>query len=280
MIRILDTHLHLVYKERLTYPWLADAPQLNRNWTVEDFFAEALPLGLEAALHMEVDVAEAQMAAEAEFVLGLPRIVGAIANGRPEHADFPAYLERMAALGRVKGIRRLLQFQPLALSTEPQFIENIRRLAGYGMTFDICVKSHELHVAPPLIAACPDVQFVLDHCGNPRIADAEWESWTVRMEEIARLPNVVCKVSGILANVDANWTVDQLRPYVEFVIQTFGWDRVIWGSDHFVVTLFADLTRWVEATREIISGASPDEQSKLLHGNAERLYGLLSGGTR
>ena len=274
MIRILDTHLHLVYKDRLTYPWLADAPQLNRNWTVEDFFAEAVPLGLESALHMEVDVAEPQMAAEAEFVLGLPRIVGAIANGRPEHADFPAYLERMAALGRVKGIRRLLQFQPPGLSTEPLFIENVRRLATHGMTFDICVKSHELHYAPPLIAACPDVQFVLDHCGNPRIADAEWESWTVRMEEIARHPNVVCKVSGILANVDATWTVDQLRPYVEFVIETFGWDRVIWGSDHFVVTLFADLTRWVAATREIISGASADEQSKLLHANAERLYGL------
>ncbi len=274
MIRILDTHLHLVYKDRLTYPWLADAPQLNRNWTVEDFFAEAVPLGLESALHMEVDVAEPQMAAETEFVLGLPRIVGAIANGRPEHADFPAYLERMVALGRVKGIRRLLQFQPPGLSTEPHFIENVRRLATHGMTFDICVKSHELHYSPPLIAACPDVQFVLDHCGNPRIADAEWESWTVRMEEIARHPNVVCKVSGILANVDATWTVDQLRPYVEFVIETFGWDRVIWGSDHFVVTLFADLTRWVAATREIISGASPDEQSKLLHANAERLYGL------
>lgn len=271
-MRILDTHLHLVYPERFSYPWLKNEPQLNQPWRIEDYFAEALPLGIESALHMEVDVAEPQMADETAFVLGLPRIVGAIANGRPETADFPAHLERLAEMGGVKGVRRLLQFQPHDLSTTPLFIENIRRLASQQMTFDICVKSHELTYAPPLIAACPDVQFVLDHCGNPKIADAEWESWTVRMEAVAALPNVVCKVSGILANVAPDWTVDQVRPYVEFVIETFGWDRVVWGSDHPVVTLFANLTRWVEATRSIIAGASSEEQAKLLHRNAERVY--------
>jgi predicted TIM-barrel fold metal-dependent hydrolase len=96
------------------------------------------------------------------------------------------------------------------------------------------------------------------------------------MEAVAAYSNVACKVSGILANVDDSWTVDQLRPYVEFVIETFGWDRVVWGSDHPVVTLFADLTRWVEATRTIIADASADEQARLLHRNAERIYRLGS----
>lgn len=273
-MRILDTHLHLVYPDRLSYPWLSGAPEINRPWSVDSYFAEALPLGIEQALHMEVDVAEPHMLAETEFVLGLPRIVGAIANGRPESPDFPAYLDQLAALGKVRGVRRLLQFQPAELSTTPLFRDNIRRLAAHGMCFDICVKSHELPFAPPVIEACPDVQFVLDHCGNPKIADAEWESWTVRMEAVAALPNVVCKVSGILANVAPDWTVDQIRPYVEFVIETFGWDRVVWGSDHPVVTLFADLTRWVNATREIVKGASLDEQEKLFHRNAERIYRL------
>ncbi len=274
-MRILDTHLHLVYPDRFSYPWLSGAPAINRAWHVEDYFAEGGPLGVEAALHMEVDVAEPQMAAETEFMLEVdPRVIGAIANGRPEHADFEAHLEKLAALGRVRAIRRLLQFQPVELSASETFRANIRLLPKYGMGFDICLKSHELMVAPPLIAACPDVQFVLDHCGNPKIAEREWESWTVRMEEIAALPNVVCKVSGILANVSDGWTVDELRPYVEFVIEKFGWDRVVWGSDHPVVTLFADLTRWVNASREIVAGASTEEQEKLFWRNAERVYRL------
>jgi predicted TIM-barrel fold metal-dependent hydrolase len=271
-MRILDTHLHLVYLDRFSYPWLDGVPQINRPWSVESYFAEALPLGIESALHMEVDVAERDIAAESEFVLGLDRIAGAIASGRPEHGGFEQHLEKMQALGRVKGIRRLIQGQPAEMSQTQTFIDNIRLLPRYGMTFDICAKSHELMLAPPLIAACPDTQFILDHCGNPKVAEREWESWTTRMEQIAELPNVVCKVSGILSNVTADWTVDEIRPYVEFVIETFGWDRVVWGSDHPVVTLFANLTRWVEATRTIVSGASQDEQEKLFFRNAERIY--------
>jgi predicted TIM-barrel fold metal-dependent hydrolase len=273
-MRIVDTHLHLVYQDRFDYPWLGNEPQLNRNWPVESYWREAEGLGIEAALHMEVDVAPAQMLAESRYVLGLDRIVGAIANGRPEHADFEQQLEALAALGRVKGVRRLLQFQPAELSQTETFRANLRLLPRFGMSFDICVKSHELMLVPPLIEACPNVQFVLDHCGNPKIGEGEWESWTTRMERIAALPNVACKVSGILANVKPDWTVDQLRPYVEFVIETFGWDRVVWGSDHPVVTLFADLTRWVKASREIVAGASVDEQQKLFFRNAERIYRL------
>lgn len=274
-MRIVDTHLHLVYQDRFSYPWLGGAGALNRQWTVESFFAEGAPLGIEAALHMEVDVVEPQMLAETEAMLQIdPRVIGAIANGRPESPDFPAYLEQLAALGRVRGVRRLLQGQSPALSQTALFRENLRRLPAFGMNFDICLKSHELDVAPGLIAACPDVQFVLDHCGNPKIAEGEWQSWTARIDAIAAHPNVVCKVSGILANVAPGWTVDQLRPYVEYIIEAFGWDRVVWGSDHPVVTLFADLTKWVEATRAIISGASADEQARLLHVNAERVYRL------
>ncbi len=273
-MRIIDTHLHLIYQDRFEYPWLGGEPKLNRDWPVESYWREAEGLGIEAALHMEVDVVEPQMVEESRFALGLDRVVGAIANARPEHADFQQQLEALAVLGGVKGIRRLLQGQPAELSQTETFRANLRLLPKYGMSFDICIKSHELMLAPPLIEACPGVQFVLDHCGNPKIAAGEWESWTTRMERIAELPNVVCKVSGILANVAEGWTVDQLRPYVDFVIEKFGWDRVVWGSDHPVVTLFADLTSWVNASREIVVGASQDEQEKLFFRNAERVYRL------
>ncbi|RYE82506.1 MAG: amidohydrolase [Hyphomicrobiales bacterium] len=277
-MRIVDTHLHLIYPEAFTYEWLKGEPALNRQWTVESYWAEVEgnDLGIEAAIHMEVDVAEPEMVTESEFALNLhPQVVAAIANGRPDRKDFPAYLGKLDALGGVRGVRRLLQGQPPELAEQPLFIENLKRLPAHRMTFDICLKSHELTVAEKLIPAAPEVQFVLDHCGNPKIGDGEWDSWVRHIDAIAAYPNVVCKVSGILANVKGNWTVDQVRPYVEHVIDRFGWDRVVWGSDHPVVTLFADLTRWVHATREIIAGCSAEEQAKLLHRNAERIYRLV-----
>ncbi len=273
-MRILDTHLHLIYPDRFSYDWTKGTP-LDRAWTIEDYWKEAEPLGIESMLHMEVDVPPAEIEGETEFVLGVhPRVIGAIANARPERNDFPAQLERLKALGNVRGIRRLLQGQPPELAEDEMFLENLQLLPDHGLTFDICVKSHELAVAEKLIPACPDVSFILDHCGNPKIGAGEWEPWAGHITRIAKFPNVVCKVSGILANVKDDWTVAQLKPYVEHVITSFGWDRVVWGSDHPVVTLFADLTRWVNATREIIKGASADEQAKLLHRNAERVYGV------
>jgi predicted TIM-barrel fold metal-dependent hydrolase len=222
---------------------------------------------------MEVDVAEPDIIPETAFMLGIhPKVVGAIANARPERPEFPAELDALAMLDGVRGLRRLLQFQPPELSETPLFRENLRRLPAYGFNFDLCVKSHELDVALKLVPACPELQFVLDHCGNPKIAEKEWEPWAGKITELAKNPNLVCKVSGILANVAEGWTVADLRPYVEHVIASFGWDRVVWGSDHPVVTLFADLTSWVEATRAIIAGASEEEQAKLLHRNAERIY--------
>lgn len=272
-MRILDTHLHLIYQDRLSYPWLDDSPPLNRQWTVEDYFAEAEALGIESALHMEVDVAEEQMLAETEFVTSLhPKAVGAIAAGRPENKDFPRYLMAIAEVKGLRGIRRILHTQPDELSQSDRFVENVQRLANYQLPFDLCVRADQLPLATRLVEQCPDVQFVLDHCGVPKVAEQELEPWRPYIRELAKHPNVVGKVSGIVAYAGPDWTVATLRPFVEHIIESFGWDRVVWGSDHPVCTLTANLTRWVNATKEIIAGASEDEQAKLLHRNAERVY--------
>jgi predicted TIM-barrel fold metal-dependent hydrolase len=272
-MRIVDTHLHLVYQDRFSYPWLAGAPALNRQWTAESYFAEAEQLGIEAALHMEVDVAEPDMAAETAFVTGVhPRVVGAIAAGRPESRDFSAYLDNIAALPGLKGIRRILHTQPDELSQSDVFVENIRRLAAYRLPFDLCMRADQLPLGASLVERCPEVQFVLDHCGVPKVAEQELDPWRAHIRALAEHPNVMAKISGVVAYAGSDWTVETLRPFVEHVIESFGWDRVVWGSDHPVCTLTANLTRWVEATRELIAGASEDEQAQLLHRNAERIY--------
>ena len=274
-MRIVDTHLHLVYPDKFSYPWLADAPAINRPWTVESYFAEAENLGIEAALHMEVDVAESDMEKETDFMLGVhPKVIGAIAACRPEHADFPAHLERLAARPGVKGLRRILHQAPDALSQTPMFDEHLRRVGAAGLVFDLCLRADQLPIGTAHAKAAPQTQFVLDHCGVPDVAGKGLDPWRAYITEMAALPNVAAKVSGVVAYAGADWTVADLRPFVEHIISSFGWDRVVWGSDHPVCTLTANLTRWVEATREIIAGASADEQAALLSRNAERIYRL------
>ncbi|KKB13126.1 amidohydrolase [Devosia geojensis] len=272
-MRILDTHLHLVYPDRFSYPWLENAPAINKPWPVDAYFAEAEALGIESALHMEVDVAEKDMLAETRFVATVhPRVIGAIAACRPENTDFPAFLDVLAAMPQVRGLRRILHEVPDELSQTPLFAENIRRLAVHRLSFDLCLRADQLPIGMALVDQAPDVQFILDHCGGPDVAGKGLDPWRSYIAEFARRPNVAAKISGIVAYANPDWTVDDLRPFAEHVIESFGWDRVVWGSDHPVCTKTANLTRWVEATRQIIAGASADEQAKLLHRNAEHFY--------
>jgi predicted TIM-barrel fold metal-dependent hydrolase len=278
-MRIVDTHCHLIYRGRVSYPWLASVPALNRDFTLEDYLPQARAAGITDVLHMEVDVAEPDMDAETVFASGLGGAVGGvIAACRPERADFPAYLDRVAINPKVKGLRRVLHVQPDTLAEAPIFAENLRRLAVHRLTFDLCVLPRQLPAATALARRCAEVQFVLDHCGNPNIKDRQLDPWRDHIRAIAALPNVACKLSGIVTNADpSGWTVEDLRPAVDHVIACFGPDRLVWGSDWPVCTLAADLARWIEATHQLLAGASEGERARVLAGNAERIYCLRAG---
>jgi predicted TIM-barrel fold metal-dependent hydrolase len=169
----------------------------------------------------------------------------------------------------------VLHVVPDELSEGAQFRQNIKRLAGTGLTFDLVVLPHQIPKAIALADLAPDVQFVLDHCGVPDIKANAEHPWREHMEAIAKRPNVTAKVSGVVAYADpATWTVDTLRPYVEHTIRSFGWDRVIWGSDWPVCTLGGGLTTWVAATHALLAGSSEQERTRLLSGNARRLWRL------
>ncbi|MCB9994628.1 MAG: amidohydrolase [Hyphomicrobiaceae bacterium] len=272
-MRILDTHLHLIYPDRFSYPWLSGVPKLNRAWSVESYFAEAANLGIEHALHMEVDAAETDMVAETQFVTKLdPRVTGAIAAARPENGDFETHVEGLLQNPMVRGIRRILHQSPDELSQTERFRANLRRLGELGLSFDLCLLARQLWIARNLVDAAPDTRFILDHCGNPDVAGGTSVNWHDDIADLAKRPNLAVKISGIVTNARADWTVNDIRPYVEHLIASFGWDRVVWGSDHPVVTLASNLTGWVEASRELVRHESNDNQSKLFHRNAERIY--------
>ncbi|TPJ82657.1 amidohydrolase [Mesorhizobium sp. B2-6-2] len=277
---IIDTHLHLIDQGALRYPWLSGVPALNRDFSYAEYAADARRSGIEAVLHMEVDVDPADIAAETAHVKSIAGqagslLKGAIASCRPEEAGFEAYLETVKAEPFVKGFRRVLHVVPDDVSEGALFRQNIKRLAGTGLTFDLVVLPHQIPKAMALADLAPDVQFVLDHCGVPDIKGNAEHPWREHMEAIAKRPNVTAKISGVVAYADpATWTLETLRPYVEHTIRCFGWDRVIWGSDWPVCTLGGGLTTWVAATHALLAGASDSERTRLLSGNARRLWRL------
>ena len=277
---IIDTHLHLINKSVLRYPWLAAAPALDRDFLYETYAQEARRVGIGAALHMEVDVDPADMEKETGETKRLSEMPGSLLRGaiaacRPEDADFPAYLERQQADHFVKGFRRVLHVVPDDVSEGATFRQNIKRLGGTRFTFDLCVLPHQIPKAVALADLAPDVRFILDHCGVPDIKERQDHLWREHMTEIARRPNVTAKISGVIAYADAqSWDVETLRPYVEHTIGAFGWNRVVWGSDWPVCTLGGTLSTWVAATHALMAGASMDERTKLLSGNARQLWGL------
>ena len=276
---IIDTHLHLINKSALSYPWLAGVPALDRDFLYATYAEEAKRVGIAGSLHMEVDVDPVQMERETDEVsrlAGEPQslLKGAIAACRPEDQGFAAYLERQWHNPFVKGFRRVLHVVKDDLSGSALFRENLKRLSGSRFTFDLCVLPRQIPTAIELVDLLPDVRFVLDHCGVPDVRGRGEHPWRERVSEIARRPNVVAKISGVIAYAEEDWTIASIRPYVEHTIAAFGWDRVVWGSDWPVCTLGGSLSTWVAATHALLEGCSNDEREKLLSANARRIWKL------
>lgn len=276
---IVDTHLHLIYRSRLAYPWLSSVPPLDADFTYDLYEREARRLGIVSVLHMEVDVAPDQIERETDLVAELAGqdgslLAGAIASCRPEDPDFAAYLERVHANPFVKGFRRVLHVMPDDLSEGALFRENIKRLSDTGLTFDLCVLPHQLGRAMALVDLAPDVSFVLDHCGVPDVKGGGFDLWKDPIAEIAQRPNVTVKLSGLPAYGAENWTLEDLKPYFGQVAESFGFFRMVWGSDWPVCTLGGGLSTWIGATHALLSGVSLEERSRVLSGNARALWKL------
>lgn len=275
---LFDTHVHLIDRKRIFYPWLADVPALDRDATYPDYARNCRQLGIEQSLHMEVDVAESDMENESIYIKELmdsadSQLVGAIAACRPESDDFPAYLDRQKARPWIKGFRRVLHVVDDELSRTQRFRTNVGLLSNTQYVFDICARADQLPVMIELIDACPDVQFVLDHCGVPNVKDAQLDPWRASMSSIAQRPNVVGKVSGVVAyGKGLDWCLDDIRPFIEHTVEAFGPDRVVWGSDSPVCTLGGSLAAWVAATRKLFAEVSEDERAAFYRGNAKRIW--------
>jgi len=278
---IIDSHVHLYDIEKLSYSWMSGVPQLAHTTRMPEFDQARGSVDVEQLVFVEVDVDPGFHLDEARFVAGLAekdKKIGAIVAHAPIHKgkSVEADLVDLKTIPGVKGVRRLLQQEPDPTAIlNPAFIDGVKLLKKYDLSFDICIKHYQLAYAIELIKRCPDVSFIFDHIGKPDIRNAIVEPWKSQMRELARLPNVVCKISGVVTEADhKSWTREQLRPYIEHTIDVFGFNRVMFGSDWTVATLALDYPTWVDILDEILTKASLDEKRKFWRETAISAYKL------
>jgi L-fuconolactonase len=278
---IIDSHIHLLDQTRFGYAWADGAPKLKRDWTVNDLGHAAKPYEIEGLVFVEVDVDMPQYLDEAEWVDGLAaldrRVMGAVVCLPLEKG---AVIEReiatVAKLRTVRGVRRLIQNQPdPEFVLQPGFLEAIRLLPKYNLAFDICILHPQMPNTLAMMRQCPDVSFVLDHIGKPGIKAGLLDPWRAHLREMAALPNVVCKLSGATTEADLEtWTRDQLRPYIDHVIECFGPDRILYGGDWPVSELAGSYLQWLATLDLATAGFSPADKRKLFRDNAVKAYRL------
>ena len=280
-VPIVDAHVHLYDTGRFPYAWMKDVPKLNKPHLPADYRAAIGKAPVEQIVFVEVWVDTPHQMAEAEWVSSLfesmPELRGIVASVALEDgARTEGALARLAEMEHVKAVRRLIEFEPdMDFCLQSGFVEGVKLLATHDLSFDICVKHFQLANAVELVRRCPEVRFVLDHIGKPPIRADELDPWRGDLRAMADLPNVCCKISGVITEADHdNWTREQVRPYLDHAIEVFGIDRVMFGSDWPVSELTHRYEEWVDIVEWTMSGTSETDMRKLFHDNAISFYRL------
>lgn len=277
---VIDAHVHVWDPEAIPYPWLATEPRLNRPFTLADLDEATEGVPLQGLILVEGDCAREAAAEETEFLAGVAaadqRVRGIVARADPtEPATFARLLDRYLRMALVRGIRQNIQGNPAGYCLSEPFVEGVREVGRRGLTFDLCVTHDQLGEVLKLAERCPDTRLVLDHCGKPDIAGQQMDPWREQIAELAQLPHVWCKLSGLLTEADpAGWSDDDLLPFADVVAQEFGPGRLIYGGDWPVLLLAGTYREWYLFTRRFTADWSAEEQSSFYHDNALDFYGI------
>jgi L-fuconolactonase len=278
---IVDSHVHLYDPERFTYPWMDNVPQLKTLHESGEYDAARDGVEVDRIVFLEVDVRADQRIAEAAYVQELAsedrRIQAIVASAAIETgAAVGREIEAMRVNPALRGIRRLIQGEKdPGFCARPDFVEGVKLLAGFDLSFDLCIYHFQFPAMLELVKRCPDVRFVLDHIAKPAIRDGQRDPWMRHMRELARMPNVWCKISGATTEADhARWTRDQVAPYIAHSIECFGFDRCMFGGDWPVVELASPYKRWVDTLDDIVAGSTEEELTKLYRDTAISFYRL------
>lgn len=284
MTRI-DAHHHLWDLAARPQDWLEgpDMAAIHRDFTLADLSAETAAGRIDRTVLVQVlpDLDETveflALADDSGLVAG---VVGWADLTAGPVEEILAGLHAVPGGDKLVGIRHLVQGEPdPAWLNRPDVRRGLRAVAEADLVYDLLTLPHQLPAAVATVRALPQLTFVLDHLSKPPIAAGELHPWAALVRELAALPNVSCKLSGMVTEAGPRWTVAGLRPYAEVVLDAFGPARVMFGSDWPVCLLAASYADVTSAARELTAALTREEQALVFGGTAARVYGLPDAGT-
>lgn len=277
----IDSHQHYWKADRGDYHWMSpEVPLLRRDYLPIDL----RPLLLGNGIQKTVLVQAAQTTAETDFLLNLAAVDDSIAGVvgwlELDDAGFPAQFERYRQSAKFIGVRPMLQDLPDDdWILRPRVLEALRLLADADFPFEFLTYPRHLPFVLQVLDAVPGLRAVVDHISKPEIRAGRQEPWKSWMARIAQHQNLYCKFSGMITEADhQHWSTSDLRPYVEHVVECFGIDRVMFGSDWPVCLLAGSYSQVIAALRELLSPVlNEDAERKIFGANAARFYKLDVG---
>ncbi len=277
----IDSHHHIWDLSVRDQGWITgDAMQpIRRNFVISDLHDAIAGSHIDRTILVQTvtDYAETP---ELLAIAQSDQLVGAVVGWlKIDAPDAISHLHRYLDLPGseyLKGIRDIAQDHPDSnYLAKPETIANVRKLGELGITYDLLTKTPELAAAIKLVSACPDVQFVMDHISKPYIAKKEMEPWKTLITELATFPNVSCKVSGLVTEANwKEWQVKDFKPYIDYIIEIFTPQRLMFGSDWPVANLGGTYAEVVELAEALTSGLTSSESEDFWHKTATAAYRL------
>ena len=272
----LDSHQHFWKYDPVQYGWM------KSDWPIRRDF---LPSDLEPILRQHsfdgsIAVQARQSLEESRWLLALadesPAIKGVVGGVDLRSESVEEQLVELARHPRFVGVRHVVQDEPDdRFLLQPDFVRGIRKLKQFKLTYDLLVFPHQLPAAIELARLCPDQPFVLDHLAKPNIREGTLSPWREQIRELAKSPNVWCKVSGMVTEANwANWKPADFQPYVDVVAEAFGQDRLMFGSDWPVCLLAGDYEMVFKVADDFSARWGVDGRAKFFGANAARFYGV------
>jgi L-fuconolactonase len=273
----IDSHQHFWIYNPIRDSWIDDSMKiLRRNFLPEDLYPIIKEQNIDGTITVQADQSEDEtnfllkLADENDWIVGVVGWIDLMGD------DIERRLEHFSSLKKLKGFRHIVQAEPdNNFMLNEKFQNGISRLKHFNFTYDILVFPHQLPAAIKLSEKHPEQKFILDHIAKPFIKKNEIEPWASEIRELARNKNVFCKISGIVTEADhKNWKPEDIYPYLDVVFESFGYDRLLFGSDWPVCLLAGTYKQVINLIEEYTRNISPEEKEKIFGINARLFYNI------
>jgi L-fuconolactonase len=270
----IDAHHHLWTLARGDYGWLTpDLAPIYRDFQLSDLAPHLSAVGIEGTILVQAAPTEGETMFLLDIAENAELVRGVVGWTDFDAADGVARIDALAARNLLVGLRPMMQdIGDDDWLLGPALAPLLAAMAQNGLIFDALVLPRHLPKLLRVIGSHPDLEFVLDHCGKPRLATGEIAIWQRDIALLAEHPNIVCKLSGLVTEAAPDWQIADLRQAVDHVLACFGPQRMLWGSDWPVVNLAGGYAKWFAAAETLLADLSSDEKAGILGGNAARIY--------